>query len=397
MRKADFRVLIYSQDGFGLGHLRRNLNISQQINRCCPSASILLIADSPVAPFFKLPPKCDFVKLPTIVKVDMGVWRANHLSMDYREVLKIRSEIIQNVFLSFRPHILLVDHMPHGVLGELAVPLEKLKRLFPETRVILGLRDILGAPEAICQHWLKERAYDTGEMYYDCINVYGSPDIYDVTTEYQFPENLVSKTTYCGYVSRQTTPKKLNERALSGLFGKKREWLVLVCGGGGADASFFMDKFIDATRTLSPHIPYNAIICTGPFMHPQQSHLLKQKAKGLPVHITHQGQDNVHLLNRADLVISMAGYNTITEIMRYRKKAIVIPRPGPSAEQTMRTRIMSERGFFSTIHPTQLTAKSFSEAILQKLEKGAESIREDILPDLNGAAQAATSMLSQAA
>jgi predicted glycosyltransferase len=132
-------------------------------------------------------------------------------------------------------------------------------------------------------------------------------------------------------------------------------------------------------------------------MHPQQSHLLKQKAKGLPVYITHQGQDNVHLLNRADLVISMAGYNTITEIMRYRKKAIVVPRPGPSAEQTMRTRIMSERGLFSTIHPTQLTAKSFSEAILQKLEKGAESIREDILPDLNGAAQAATSMLSQAA
>jgi len=116
----------------------------------------------------------------------------------------------------------------------------------------------------------------------------------------------------------------------------------------------------------------------------------------LPIHITRLEQDNIRLLKRADLVISMAGYNTVSEILRYRKNAIVIPRPGPSAEQTMRTRIMSERGLFSTIHPTQLTAENLAELVLKKLNHG-QAISEDILPDLNGATCAASLMLSKAA
>ena len=73
------RLLIYSQDGFGLGHLRRNINIAYQIRTWSPSTSILIVADSPAAPFFTLPPQCDFVKIPTLVKVDAGIWRSDRL------------------------------------------------------------------------------------------------------------------------------------------------------------------------------------------------------------------------------------------------------------------------------------------------------------------------------
>jgi predicted glycosyltransferase len=111
-----------------------------------------------VAPFFKLPPRCDFIKIPTIVKVDTGIWRPDRLPMNYQELLKIRSEIIQNVALGFRPHFFLVDHMPHGALGELARPLQVLKQQCPETKIVLGLRDILGAPDTIQKQWKNEGA-----------------------------------------------------------------------------------------------------------------------------------------------------------------------------------------------------------------------------------------------
>src|SRR5213593_1608479 len=143
-RKPHVKMLIYSQDGFGLGHLRRNLNIAIQVKRRVPSAAILLVADSPAAPFFKLPPHCDFVKIPTLVKVNTGIWRSDRLALGDGDLLTIRSELIQEVALSFRPDLFLVDHMPNGASGELAKGLAILKRHSPNTRVILGLRDILG-------------------------------------------------------------------------------------------------------------------------------------------------------------------------------------------------------------------------------------------------------------
>ncbi|MGH7494282.1 MAG: glycosyltransferase family protein [bacterium] len=392
-RTAAVKILIYSQDGFGLGHLRRNLNICLQIIKRCPRASILIIADSPVAPFFKLPAQCDFIKIPTIVKVDTGIWRPNRLPMSYQEVLKIRSEIIQSAALGFRPHFFLVDHMPHGALGELAGPLQALKEQCPETKIVLGLRDILGAPETIQKQWKSEGAFDAAMAFYDHVCIYGCADVFNSTDEYQFPPELVAKTQYCGYVCREDVKTHAENGFLTSFFREPREKFVLVTGGGGSDASYFMDAFLDAVRLLGSRVPFNAMVSTGPFMHDEQRQLLNQKAKDLPVTVTRLGQDSIRFLRRADLVISMAGYNTISEIIRFRKKAIIVPRPGPSAEQTMRCRIMTGRGLFSTIHLQDLAAENLAEQISQKLENGS-GMNEAMIPDLSGASNAAMLMLS---
>ncbi len=121
--------------------------------------------------------------------------------------------------------------------------------------------------------------------------------------------------------------------------------------------------------------------------------MLHQKAKGLPVKIVRLGSDSIDLLKRADLVISMAGYNTISEIMRYQKNAIIIPRPGPSAEQTMRTQLLADRGLFNYIHPYQLTASNLAELIMSRLENGTH-MDEQKLPNLEGASAVARNMLS---
>ncbi len=386
-RGSAAKILIYSQDGFGLGHLRRNLNICTQIKKLHPRASCLVIADSPVAPFFKLPPNCDFIKIPTIVKVDTGIWRPDRLSMGYRELLAIRSDMIRNVAISFQPDVFLVDHMPHGALGELAEPLQVMRKQSAHTKVVLGLRDILGAPEVIHQQWEKEGAFDAIAEFYDAVLIYGCADVFDAIVEYDFPRLLLDKVQYCGYVCRQNSPQSgagTNGHDYNG------EKFILVTGGGGADASFFMDQFIEAARRLP--LRFHALITTGPFMHKDQRELLRHKTKDLPIVVSQAGEDSIRYLQRADLVISMAGYNTISEILRFRKNAIVVPRAGPSAEQSMRTLIMSERGLFGTIHPTNLTAKNLSELIAQKLGNG-HHIHEAMIPNLNGASKVASVIL----
>ena len=386
------RLLIYSQDGFGLGHLRRNLNVAYRVWRARPDVSVLVVADSPAAPFFALPPRCDFVKIPTLVKVDAGVWRSDRLSLDHREVLEIRTRLLDGLVDSFRPDLMLVDHMPHGIFGELIEPLRALRRQRRRTRIMLGLRDILGSPADICRHWRLEGAYEAAEEYYDGVCIYGCADLFDLVREYEFPETIAAKASYCGYVSREQAPPPLEDADVERLFPQRHEQLVFVTGGGGADASFFMDKFIDAVRLMFPRVPFDAVLSTGPFMHPEQYMLLRRKAKGLPIHVTRQGQDNIRMLRRADLVISMAGYNTISEILRYRKRAIVVPRSGPSAEQTIRTRLMSERGLFTVVHPRSLTAEGFAAMIRSKLAE-PRGFDGPGIPALDGASKTAERLL----
>lgn len=382
------KFLIYSQDGLGLGHLRRNVNICYQIKRRCPQASCLIIADSPVAPFFKLPPHCDFIKIPTLVKVDTGMWRSDRLHVNDRELLAIRAEIIRNVILSFRPEVFLVDHMPHGAQGELVRALQTFKKNCPGRRLVLGLRDILGAPEVIRRQWQVEGAFDAVAEFYDEVYIYGAVDFFDAVVEYAFPQALRPKVRYCGYVCREENAARAPEME------KKQEngRFVLVTGGGGADAAYFMDRFIDAVPKLESDSRVQAFIATGPFVHKEQSDLLARKAKGLPIQVGRMAGDSIRYLRRADLIISMAGYNTVSEIMFFRKNAIVVPRAGPSAEQVMRTRIMSGRGLFSTIHPHDLTAANFAEWIGRKLQNG-NGMNEAMLPPLNGASQVAALML----
>jgi predicted glycosyltransferase len=50
------KILLYSHDTYGLGHLRRSLSIAAQIARDIPQAHQLLITGSMVAGAFDLPP-----------------------------------------------------------------------------------------------------------------------------------------------------------------------------------------------------------------------------------------------------------------------------------------------------------------------------------------------------
>ena len=387
------KFLIYSQDGLGLGHLRRNVNICYQIKKRCPQASCLIIADSPVAPFFKLPPHCDFIKIPTLVKVDTGIWRSERLLLNNRELLALRADVISNVLAGFQPDVFLVDHMPHGALGELLKPLAELRRQRPRTKIILGIRDILGAPEVIRRQWESEGAFAAIEEFYDAVCIYGSSDLFDAATEYQFPLAVRGRVRYCGYVCRDEAQIANTDGAtLAPSNGRSGKKFVLITGGGGADAAYMMDRFIDAVRLLKTEISFQAFIATGPFVHKEQRKLLRQKSQDLPITVGRMEGDSIRYFRRADLVVSMAGYNTISEIMLFRKNALVVPRPGPSAEQTMRTRLMAQRALFTTIAPQALTGENMAEQLSQQLRTG-QKMPEAHLPDLRGAGRVAEFIL----
>lgn len=365
--KQKVKILIYCQDSLGLGHLRRTINVAHVISRLSPETTILFVSDSPLSPFFKLPPNSDVVKLPTIVKVGSGVWEAPNLPVSMKQLRKIRSQVLKSVAKAYQPDVMLVDHMPQGAMRELIPCLKTLRKHSPHTRIILGLRDILGASEDIIPQWKGDKAYEVIAKYYDSVLVYGNQDIYDLAYEYDFPLALQRKIFYTGYVFADGDDGVKISTKLSTEFSTYKPYNVLVTGGGGSDAFPFMNVVLDAVKSLGEDIPFNTYMITGPFMPFQDRHALMEKAEGLPVVIRRKQSDCYKLFPQVDLVASMAGYNTICEILGFGKRAVVIPRPGPSAEQGIRSGILDEKGYFHSIHPRDLTTEKMAQALMDGL------------------------------
>lgn len=374
--------------------MQRTCSIAWEIYRLREEASILTFSDSQLGQFFSISPHHDYIKLPSIAKDSPGNWKATHLSMSFPEILHLRKQLISHVLLNYAPDIFLVDHMPHGAMGELLPALEAIKHSRIHTQVVLGLRDILDSPDVTIERWKVEGAYDVIERYYARILVFGMQDVYDVAERYQIPESERKKVFYCGYVTNLATAvnaPKLRARYLANQSSDVP--LVVVMAGGGADAYPMMSTLFDALPKVLENQPCVLAVITGPFMPIDLIADLTGRSIGYPVHMMESVNDSLSHIAAADLVISMAGYNTTVEILRMQKPAILIPRAGPSAEQRTRARLFAEKRWVDMIDPDDLTPEILAERICRHLSQPIESDPKE-LPNLDGAASAAKLTLS---
>src|SRR5687768_5855362 len=374
--------------------MQRTCSIAWEIYRLHAEASILTFSDSQLGQFFPISPHHDYIKLPSIAKDGPGKWKATHLTMSFPEILHLRKQLLSHVLLNYAPDIFLVDHMPHGAMGELLPALEAMKHSRIHTQVVLGLRDILDSPEVTVHRWKVEGAYDAIERYYARILVFGVRDVYDVAEKYQLPEGDAKKVFYCGYVTNLSTANNAPSIRARHLADKPRDTrLIMVMAGGGADAYPMMRSLIDALpKVLESHKCF-VVVITGPFMPPDLIADLNRRAAGLPIHMMESVTDSLSHIAAADLVISMAGYNTSVEILRMRRSAILIPRAGPSAEQRTRARLFADKHWVDMIDPDDLTPKKLAQRISYHFKHPVEANSNDP-PNLNGASAAAALTLS---
>jgi predicted glycosyltransferase len=383
------RIAIYSQDGNGLGHLRRNIVIGQHLLAQMPNSKILLFADSPVAPFFQLPEGMDHIKLPSINKVSTGKWQSTHLHIRVGDLQRIRAELLCNALQNYQPDLVLVDHMPHGSQGELIPALSTLKRVLPKCNLVLGLRDILDAREVIRRVWKTEGAYDALREYYDCILIYGSREVFDTARVYRLSPPLKG-IHYCGYVAKDGPVRA--SAAVRERFRASGKKLVFVSAGGGADGTFLIRNYLRALRFLGPRANFVTLIALGANSPLLLDEKLAAKAQMLSVELVPYVADSLSVIAAADLVVCMAGYNTLSEVLHLRKKALVIPRSGPSAEQRIRCTLLAKRGLIDVLYPEEVTTEMLAERLLSDLERDDYPAYDKSI-DTTGARQAATCLI----
>jgi predicted glycosyltransferase len=370
------RIALFTHDTLGLGHVRRCLHIIQALAERAPQAAILLITGSSALRAFEaLPRNADYVKIPTIAKTGSGGPWPPHLPIGLAEISVLRSQLIQQTIRTFAPDVFLVDNFPLGSLRELLPSLQEARHL--STRMVLGLRDIVDAPEVIRTEWARQGIYEVLARYYDRILVYGIREVMDIVEAYALPPAVAAKVHYCGYVTAKGPPPRTpaEVRAELGL----TEPFILVTGGGGGDSFPLLQTFLQAL----PLIPQtSAVLFTGPLMNAAERTELRSQAAGRPgVVIRDYVPDLPSYMAAASVVVAMCGYNSAAEILVLRPSTIVVPRTweygehhnraraSSEWEQILRAQALEKLGLVDLLDPKELTPARLAERVQAALAR----------------------------
>jgi predicted glycosyltransferase len=329
----------------GLGHARRNLALAHALNNQLPGltgrpVTGILITGTALAPAFQAPEGWDWVLLPGVEKSPEG-YRPRNLSVPMHEFVSLRARLLQAALVGFRPDLVIVDRHATGVHRELEPALRRARTAGP-VRVVLGLREVLDAPEAAFAEWARCGGPELVKALFDAIWVYGDPAVHDPVAAGEIPFSLRKLIRYTGYLAA-------GRPSVSGTSCMPGPYCMTTVGGGS-------DGHALASVAVAAPVPAGLghLIVAGPQMPLEQLNDLRRQAKP-GVNVVPAVDDVVFHLRHAAAVVSMGGYNTVCEIMSTNVPALIVPRTQARAEQRIRATSLADAGYLEQHELATLT------------------------------------------
>ncbi len=371
------RIMLYSHDTFGLGHLRRSRALAEAIIKSDQSASALILTGSPVAGRFSFPERVDHVRLPGVTKLRDGSYVSQTMGMDIEQTTDLRAGLIKTTAEQYLPDVLIVDKEPTGFRGELIPTLDFLTRE-TSAKLVLGLRDVLDDPEVLAAEWDRKGGIEATETYYDELWIYGLKSIYDPTLGLSLSDRVKEQMHWTGYlrrsVSREATPPE--------------QPYILVTPGGGGDGQAMVDLVLSAYEQ-DPDLSPRAILVYGPFLSGDIRADFETRVANLNGRVTAVGFESQieALFAGAQGVVSMGGYNTFCEVLSFDARAVIVPRTVPRLEQYIRASRAENLGLVRMLDESRdgMTPQSMINAIrnLPKQPLPSEAISDGLLDGLD--------------
>lgn len=358
-RLDNARVLMYSHDTFGLGHLRRCRTIAHALVEEFKGVQVLIISGSPIAGAFDFRARVDFVKIPSVIKLYNGEYTSIDRHIDLADTLAMRQSAIMHTADTFDPDILIVDKEPMGLKGELEPTLQMLSER--GTWLVLGLREVMDAPHLLVSEWQPKNMLAKIEALYDEIWAYGPEDFWNPLHGLPVSEALLQRMFYTGYLRRSMPATTLVPIQPLG------KDYILVTAGGGGDGAELMHQVL-AAYEHDKELTHPLVLVLGPFMSSDDRDQLHARAQSL-AQVTVIDFDNrpEALLDHAAAVVGMCGYNTFCEVVSFDKRALMVPRVHPREEQLIRARRAAELGLVDMLLPSDAEDPALLAAALRRL------------------------------
>ncbi len=347
------RIMLYSHDTLGYGHLRRNLLIASALSELEPRPEILLIGGMREAGAFAMPPGVDCVTLPAYAKQSDGSYQPRELGGDLARLSRLRARTIRSAAEGFDPDLLIVDNVPRGAQYELDETLAHLS-MRGRCRIVLGLRDVIDAPAVVRRQWLRQRNFETVRRFYDGVWVYGDASLYDVLSDCGMAGPMGPRALHVGYLNpagrRETAQAEIDRMLVAGADPRP---YVFCAVGGGRDGAALCDAFVNAPMPAG----HRGVLLTGTQMAERERDRITSLAAGRDdMTVLPFLREPFTAMAGAARLIGMGGYNTTMEMLSIARPALIVPRCRPRREQVMRTERLAERGLVSMLLPDELTS-----------------------------------------
>ncbi|MXZ80817.1 MAG: hypothetical protein F4Z15_05505 [Gammaproteobacteria bacterium] len=367
-RLNNAKVLIYSHDSFGLGHLRRCRAIANALVDAFKGMSVMIISGSPIISQFDFRSRVSFITVPGVVKLRNGDYTSLGLHVDLNETLAMRASIIQHAAEAFGPDAFIVDKEPLGLRGEIEYTLRWLR--MKGCRNILGLRDIMDESEALQSEWERKEAVPAVENLYHEIWVYGTEATGNPVAGIDLSDRVLDRMHYLGYLRRDLSSNaRIPERY-------SRQPYILVTPGGGGDGEVLVDWVIRAYESDTNGDLIHGIVIVGPFMKAKAQRDFKRRIARIPRLDFEVFTNRIEvLMKHAEGIVAMGGYNTFCEILSFDRRALLVPRETPRLEQKIRSDYALENGLASVLyHEHNANTGLMSEALHRLPRQPAPSL-----------------------
>ena len=359
-RRDHVRILMYSHDTFGLGHLRRCRIIAHHLAERFGGMHILIISGSPIAGAFDFKARVDFIKIPSVIKLRNGEYTSIAHHMDLDDTMEMRGAMIRDTARAFDPDIFIVDKEPVGLRGELEEALSYLSG--HGCSLVLGLRDVMDSPELLAAEWERKNIMSRVEAYYHQIWVYGPEGFWDPLNGLDVPASVRARMTYCGFLHR-TMPQSYARS-----FETDDNYILVTTGGGGDGVDLL--RQVLAAYEREPTLPNDALLVMGPFMPAEAREEIARRAEALGrVRVIEFDNRIEKLIVESQGVVGMCGYNTFCELLSFDKRALMVPRVAPRMEQYVRAFRASELGLIDMLHPDEADDPAVMVEALRRLPK----------------------------
>ena len=369
------KLMFYCQHILGMGHLVRSMEI---VRGLVADFQVCFVNGGEAVPGFQVPSAVEVINLPAIkTDTEFRELQPVDATLSLAAVEAMRRQQLLDCLETFQPDVLMVELFPFGrrrFSFELIPLLDAAKA--KGVKIVCSLRDIVVTKQDQAKH--EAKICRLMNQYFDQLLIHGDPNLHPLEESFSQVEALDCDVQYTGYVvqrpqNSQLTP--IDQQALS-----RDEPLIVVSVGGGRFGHELLRGMVGAAELLAHRIPHQIQLFGGPFIPDDVFCSLKQAGQDSPNLSIHRYTSNfLAYLQRADLSVSMSGYNTTMNILTVGVKALMLPFTGnDDQEQTLRVQRLETLGLAQMLQSADLTPPRLAQLVQQALSQQPQTVQFDL-------------------
>lgn len=355
------RIMFYVQYLLGIGHVRRSSLIVQAL--CEQGAHVDVIFGGMPVPSMSFG-AATMHQLTPVKSADAGfsglVKADNSLLTD--DDKQLRTQALLALCDNLQPDLIVTETYPFGrrqMRFELLPLLDWVKSQRNPPVLTASIRDILQR-RAIKR---EQECVDLVQAHYQHVLVHGDEKFYPLERSFPFTDVIADKVSYSGYVC-PVLPADIGDG--------NRDTIVVSIGGGS------VGKEVLSTAIALFNTGFAAdkhwLLVTGPNMNSDDKAYFKAQQQ-TRLQVVDLADDFLKALKNAYVSVSMAGYNTVMDLLLTKVPAVVVPFEGEGeTEQLARSEVLAQGKVLQLVKYHDLSVETLKNAINNTLTCAAETI-----------------------